>query len=364
MHIQIASEAEQATTDVTDEDYVAYDNEEIIFRLFRVRGFFEVDAFAMITDDIAANRVDPLILRAVYKALHTLKLRACCQRTLLERAWSRRQDPVKKLPPATWSAPDSSMPQCIRLTDVGFQPQSQTEPGLRRGSWVVPTKGRYKGDMGLVVEDDYDAVDTSVSALVMFIPPIKFPNSLSLPTNGKISSIFPVSRFSVSVTTPLILGNASINPTSKNNTKSLARLSVGGLALVIARLTELGVVDPMPAGEVHALFAELSISDDSRSDLHIRRPPPPDSWTFSEGDQVSFTRRFGINGSFLVRCVTSPPKNPIALFRDPNKARQKINLWKMKSVWMRDSSSITLIVYLAYRAGLSMIPARYAGYSI
>ncbi|KAF9059887.1 hypothetical protein BDP27DRAFT_1430722 [Rhodocollybia butyracea] len=211
MHIQIASEAEQATTDVTDEDYVAYDNEEIIFRLFRVRCFvfFEVDAFAMITDDIAANRVDPLILRAVYKALHTLKLRACCQRTLLERAWSRRQDPVKKLPPATWSAPDSSMPQCIRLTDVGFQPQSQTEPGLRRGSWVVPTKGRYKGDMGLVVEDDYDAVDTSVSALVMFIPPIKFPNSLSSkrPTKAALPVHFsrvsqPMARFRASFPSP------------------------------------------------------------------------------------------------------------------------------------------------------------------
>ncbi|KAF9059903.1 hypothetical protein BDP27DRAFT_1430737 [Rhodocollybia butyracea] len=192
------------------------------------------------------------------------------------------------------------MPQCIRLTDVGFQPQSQTEPGLRRGSWVVPTKGRYKGDMGLVVEDDYDAVDTSVSALVMFIPPIKFPNSLSSKRPTKAALPVHFSR----VSQPMARFRASfpINPTSKNNTKSLARLSVGGLALVIARLTELGVVDPMPAGEVHALFAELSISDDSRSDLHIRRPPPPDSWTFSEGDQVSFTRRFGINGSFLVRC--------------------------------------------------------------
>ncbi|KAF9070990.1 hypothetical protein BDP27DRAFT_1362220 [Rhodocollybia butyracea] len=96
-----------------------------------------------------------------------------------EKAWSRKLEQVKKPHPPTWEAPDASMPIYQTVTDVGFHPENQMETGLKRGSWVVLTKGRYKGDVGVVVDDDHYAVDTSVSALVMFIPRIKFSNSPS-----------------------------------------------------------------------------------------------------------------------------------------------------------------------------------------
>ncbi|KAF9070969.1 hypothetical protein BDP27DRAFT_1362201 [Rhodocollybia butyracea] len=207
------------------------------------------------------------------------------------------------------------MPIYQTVTDVGFYPQNQTETVLKRGSWVVPTKGRYEGDVGLVVDDDYDAVDTSVSALVMFIPRIKFPNSPSSkrPPKAALSVDFRKSpnqwqNFDyISQLQAWCISDDCADPFQCEHQPFLQKryqifgqVIRGGFALVISNVFELRLINRMPAG-VHALFTELPLPDDLRRDLHIRLPPP-DSWTFSEGDEVSFTRRFGINGSFLVRC--------------------------------------------------------------
>ncbi|KAJ3816294.1 hypothetical protein F5880DRAFT_1512790, partial [Lentinula raphanica] len=45
---------------------------------------------------------------------------------------------------------------------------------FRPGTWVVPTKGRYRGDTGLVVFDDFDEIDESTESLVLFIPRPQF----------------------------------------------------------------------------------------------------------------------------------------------------------------------------------------------
>ncbi|KAE9387649.1 hypothetical protein BT96DRAFT_1004931 [Gymnopus androsaceus JB14] len=43
------------------------------------------------------------------------------------------------------------------------------------GAWVMATRGRYKGDYGLVVEDDYGEID-STERMVLFIPRIRLLN--------------------------------------------------------------------------------------------------------------------------------------------------------------------------------------------
>ena len=45
------------------------------------------------------------------------------------------------------------------------------------GSWAVARKGRYKGDVGLVVDDDRGIIDPFTMVLVMFIPRVKLPSS-------------------------------------------------------------------------------------------------------------------------------------------------------------------------------------------
>ncbi|KAE9383945.1 hypothetical protein BT96DRAFT_1008604 [Gymnopus androsaceus JB14] len=51
----------------------------------------------------------------------------------------------------------------------------QCKDQFRIGTWVTATRGRYKGDCGLIVEDDYHELDSS-ERMVLFIPRIRFPN--------------------------------------------------------------------------------------------------------------------------------------------------------------------------------------------
>jgi hypothetical protein len=303
---------------------------------------FEADAFQKISDDIAASRVQPLVLRAVYKALQPgyLYIEAqsmLARNTLLasylrtvpglvymsspkisfpnDQAWSRKHDKVKKPPPPTWSAPDATMPIYQTVTDIGFDPQDQMQTDIRTGNWVIPTKGRYKGDIGLVVEDDYDAVDTSISALVIFIPRIRFPNAPSSKRPPK--AILPVDfrkpplqwadfEYLSKVQAWCIRDDCSDplqcqhQPYLEKRYQIFRQVVRGGFALAICKLSDLRLVTRMPAG-VHDVFAELPMPEYLWNDLRIRLPPP-DSWSFLEGEQVAFTRRFGLTGKFLVRC--------------------------------------------------------------
>ncbi|KAF9070216.1 hypothetical protein BDP27DRAFT_1420263 [Rhodocollybia butyracea] len=258
---------------------------------------FEGDAFTKINDDITANRVNPLVLRAVYKALQPGYIYIEAQSMLSrntplaaylrtipglvylsspkisfanEQAWSRKHERVKKPPPPTWSAPDSTMPIYQNITDAGFNPQTQTESGLPPGTWVVPSSGRYKGYVGLVIKDNYESVDMSVSALVMFIPRIKFPNAA-------------LSKQPPKATLPVDFRKSPMQwPDFEYH----------------SRLEALCIEDN---SGVHAAFAELPMPDKLWHDLHTR-VPPPESWCFLEGDHVALTDRFGTTGSLLMRC--------------------------------------------------------------
>lgn len=220
-----------------------------------------------------------------------------------EQAWSRKYERVKKPHRPTWSAPDSSMPIYQTITDVGFHPETQTGTDLRPGTWVVPSKGRYKGDVGLVVKDEYGTVDTSMSALVMFIPRVKFPNSPSFKRPPKAT--LPVdfrkppkqwqdfeyhSRLQAwcirdDCTDPL---QCQHQPYLEKRYEIFRQVLRGGFALLVFDISELRLIARMPTG-VHAAFAELPMPDYLWRNLHIRLPPP-DSWSFLEGDQVSFTQ--------------------------------------------------------------------------
>ncbi|KAF9070981.1 hypothetical protein BDP27DRAFT_1419509 [Rhodocollybia butyracea] len=320
------------------------DNEPIRYLLFRVRCFrsFENDAFTKIQDDIAASRVNTLVLRAVYKALQPgyiyIEAQSMLSRNIPlsaylrtvpglvyltspkisfanEKAWSYKHERVKKVPPPIWSAPDSTMPIYQTITEVGFNPQSQIETVLPAGTWVVPSSGRYKGDVGVVVEDEYDTVDNSVSALVMFIPRIKFPNSSSSkrPVKGMLSVDFrkPPRQWQDfefhSQLKAWCVEDDCIDalecqhqPYLQKRYEIFRQVIRGGFALLIFNISELRLITRMPAG-VHATFTELPMLDNLWSDLHLR-VPPPESWSFLEGDQVSVTNRFGKTGSLLAKC--------------------------------------------------------------
>ncbi|KAJ3746996.1 hypothetical protein EV360DRAFT_89891, partial [Lentinula raphanica] len=55
---------------------------------------------------------------------------------------------------------------------------------FRPGTWVVPTKGLYRGDTGLVVFDDFDEIDEENECLVLLIPRAKFAENHALHTNS------------------------------------------------------------------------------------------------------------------------------------------------------------------------------------
>ncbi|KAF9059898.1 hypothetical protein BDP27DRAFT_1430731 [Rhodocollybia butyracea] len=361
--IQMSIDAQQATrslpmTSTPDDDPAHHnsdddfddigidfeDNEPTRFLLFRIRCFrsFEGDAFTKINDDIAANRVNPLVLRAVYKALQpgyiyieaqSMLSRNTPLRAYLrtvpglvylsspkisfpnERAWSRKHERVKEIPPPTWTAPDSTMPIYETISDIGFNPQTQKETSLLPGTWVAPSSGRYKGDVGVVVEDEYGAVDTSISALVMFIPRIKFLNSPSSkrPAKGTLSVDFrkPPKQwqdfaFYSQLQAWCIRDDCTDalecqhQPFLEKRYEIFRHVIRGGFALLVFNASELRLITRMPAG-VHAAFAELPMPNELSRDLSLRLPPP-ESWSFLEGDHVSITNRFGATGSLLAKC--------------------------------------------------------------
>ncbi|KAJ3733676.1 hypothetical protein DFJ43DRAFT_1038187 [Lentinula guzmanii] len=66
---------------------------------------------------------------------------------------------------------------------------------FRPGTWVVPTKGLYRGDTGLVVFDDFNEIDEETECLVLLIPRAKFPESHPLNTsNSPLHPTNPSSR--------------------------------------------------------------------------------------------------------------------------------------------------------------------------
>ncbi|KAJ3716720.1 hypothetical protein DFJ43DRAFT_1160007 [Lentinula guzmanii] len=69
---------------------------------------------------------------------------------------------------------------------------------FRPGTWVVPTKGLYRGDTGLVVFDDFNEIDEETECLVLLIPRAKFPESHPLNTsNSPLHPTNPSSRCKV-----------------------------------------------------------------------------------------------------------------------------------------------------------------------
>ena len=78
-------------------------------------------------------------------------------------AFSREHERVKKPHPPTWKAPDLSMPIHQLVDDVQMMNtlyhfvddwNHSNAVQFESGSWVVARKGRYKGDVGLVVDDN------------------------------------------------------------------------------------------------------------------------------------------------------------------------------------------------------------------
>ncbi|KAJ3978371.1 hypothetical protein F5890DRAFT_1560463, partial [Lentinula detonsa] len=69
---------------------------------------------------------------------------------------------------------------------------------FRPGTWVVPTKGLYRGDTGLVIFDDFNEIYEETECLVLLIPRAKFPESHPLNTsNSPLHPTNPSSRLKV-----------------------------------------------------------------------------------------------------------------------------------------------------------------------
>ncbi|KAE9387885.1 hypothetical protein BT96DRAFT_948031 [Gymnopus androsaceus JB14] len=131
----------------------------------------ELDAFNKISTDIEAGRVHASILQCVFKSrypgcmyiqAYSLLYRHSFKTSFPnENAWSRQIEKIKREPPPVLNALDLAMPIHMRVEDVRYDANA------------LETSGRYKGDLGVVLNDDFNEINTSLYALVAVVPRIR-----------------------------------------------------------------------------------------------------------------------------------------------------------------------------------------------
>lgn len=119
-----------------------------------------------------------------------------------EMAWSQKEQKVKREPVPALKSNDLHMPICLRVEDVRFNSELEEtvyqgfsgakdrmitvhERILKPETWAIIKRGRYKGDLGIIVYDDFGETDTSTYALLQVIPRMKFPGVKSRPRPPK-----------------------------------------------------------------------------------------------------------------------------------------------------------------------------------
>ncbi|KAE9393138.1 hypothetical protein BT96DRAFT_944159 [Gymnopus androsaceus JB14] len=182
----------------------------------------------------------------------------------------------------------------------------QRKDQFRIGTWVTATRGRYKGDCGLIVEDDYHELDSS-ERMVLFIPRIRFPNfrpnaesAAAEPPKKVKSSRRPSPVHLVGAGAILQMANKfkcklkveCIEHCNKPETcahQEINRKRVtfqgqttrGGLALTVQNISTLKLAETLPDDLV------MSFSKVDSVDILKTWMPPPSSWSFECGEEVA-----------------------------------------------------------------------------
>ncbi|KAE9385543.1 hypothetical protein BT96DRAFT_1006936 [Gymnopus androsaceus JB14] len=174
------------------------------------------------------------------------------------------------------------------------------------GTWVMATRGRYKGDCGLIVEDDYHELDSS-EQMVLFIPRIRFPNfrpnaesAAAEPPKKVKSSWRPSPIHLVGASAILQMANKfkcklkveCIEHCNKPETCAHQEINCkqvtfqsqttrGGLALTVQNISTLKLAETLPDDLV------MSFSKVDSVDILKTCMPPPSSWSFECGEEVA-----------------------------------------------------------------------------
>lgn len=230
-------------------------------------------------------------------------------------AFSRQNQKKKRSPTPTWQRVDLRMPIHRLVEDVRFdtdslqvelrlgedKPVSAREYVFQPGTHAIPRSGRYRGDNGIVIEDDFQLIDRSKEVLMVFVPRIRYPGysgTRRRPPKGPLPIDF---------SSPPSQGwkkfdyhhqahfhcierhcNDAQNCKHQENVRKRCVLfgSVlrGGLALVRVKLSDLDLAVTISDSD-RAMFNE--IDPDMLSDSRV---PPLRSWSFLVGESVRFIR--------------------------------------------------------------------------
>ncbi|KAE9384250.1 hypothetical protein BT96DRAFT_1008265 [Gymnopus androsaceus JB14] len=269
-----------------------------VFSLACQRGS-ELDAFNKISADIEAGRVHPNVLSYVFKSRFPNK-----------NAWSQQNENIKP-PLIALKAHDLDMPIHLRVQDVCFDNKAVDEAyaldardakDLQKqfvgSTWAVIKSGRYRGDLGVVVNDDFNEVDRSLYAQLIVIPRIKYPGlsrthppKAPLPIDFSLSPNMAWDSFMVSNNVTVLV--VCIEPTClsgwvcNHQTNIRKRYEVydqmvrGGFALVEVKLEGLDLALRVPDADL-AVFKTIGGS-------RLGRIPPVTSWIFQEKETVTLT---------------------------------------------------------------------------
>ena len=303
----------------------------------------ELDAFNKISTDIEVGRVHPSVLQCVFKSRYPGRVYiqaysmlpkhtklAGYLRTVPgllyripfktsfpnENAWSRQNEKIKRRPPPVLNALDLAMPIHMRVEDICFDdnaletayeanlldadandvPPTVREMMFRGGTWAIIKSGRYKGDLGIVLNDDFNEIDTSLYALVAVVPRIRYPGlSRTRPPKAPLPIDFSLSPriawASLIASKKVIVTVNCIKPTcskgfdcdhQENHRKRYqlyGQTVRGGFVLVTVKLEALDLALRVTDDDF-AVFNTIAEGD------RLGRIPPLTSWTFQENETV------------------------------------------------------------------------------
>jgi len=176
---------------------------------------------------------------------------------------------------------------------------------FRIGTWVLATRGRYKGDCGLIVEDDYHELD-STERMILFVPRFRLPNfklsaesAAAEPPKKKVKSSRPSPVHLVGAGALVQLANKfgcklkfeciqhCNNPDTcthqeinRKRITFLRQTTRGGLALTVQRISTLQLAETLPDDLVMS-FSKLDSSEILKTWM-----PHPSSWSFECGEEI------------------------------------------------------------------------------
>ncbi|KAJ3710768.1 hypothetical protein DFJ43DRAFT_1044516 [Lentinula guzmanii] len=178
------------------------------------------------------------------------------------------------------------------------------------GTWVVPTKGLYQGDTGLVVFDNFNEINEETECLVLLIPRAKFPESHPLNTsNSPLHPTNPSSRRKVVPQSAADNVDIEITPSDRQSQFRLPdfegagyllpiepcheppfqkrfifdRLVLrGGLALVPHKFGDLKIAESIDDGLLRTFLQYPN------ADVLPSRLLPSLSWSFTSGETVIY----------------------------------------------------------------------------